>query len=237
MKILSILIVTGFISCLGCSNLMRAFVPDSPRPNAKQLEVAREISEANVVSIASLQLSKQQEMSSVARLALNSLATEPSPEKAEAISNIAANAFSAIERANGTKDTLAKLQGATMEDILQMNTMQYMAGIAAQSTANLHNQEVVYSGVKMGWQWTKTNIGLIAGLGSLLVGGGVGTKILTTVSSLSAKRSELLKGQAEAIEDWKAEHPEQKSSWETLKNYLVSVHSKIPLDIPKELNI
>ena len=68
-------------------------------------------------------------------------------------------------------------------------------------------------------------------------GGGVGTKILTTVSSLSAKRSELLKGQAEAIEDWKAEHPEQKLSWETLKNYLVSVHSKTPLDIPKELNI
>ena len=239
MKILSILIVTGFISFAGCANLMRAFVPDSPRPNTKQLETAKEISEKNVTSIAELQLSKQRELSIVARAALNSLSDKSSTfvGKAEAVSNIAANAFLAIEKANGTKDTLGKLQGTTMEDILRMNTMQYMAGIAAQSTANLHNQEVVYSGVKMGWQWTKTNIGLIAGLGSLLVGGGVGTKILTTVSSLSAKRSELLKGQAEAIEDWKAEHPEQKPSWETLKNYLVSVHSKTPLDIPKELNI
>ena len=41
MKILFILIVAGFISCTGCANLMRAFVPDSPRPNTKQLETAK----------------------------------------------------------------------------------------------------------------------------------------------------------------------------------------------------
>ncbi|MDE1890841.1 MAG: hypothetical protein KGI30_11425, partial [Planctomycetota bacterium] len=234
--------ILGLVVCVlmfsGCASVMRAFVPDSPRPNEDQLQTAKELSENNVSTIAGLQSDKQGKIAGVARAAIKSVQSAQTSDQVEAASNIAANAFKAIERADGTQKTLGSLQGKTMEDVLRMSTVQYMAGIAAQSAANVHNQEVVYEGIKTGWQWTKTNIGGIIGLVTLLTGGGVAARAAKVAQSVAAsaqdtadKRSDLLVNQAAATEQWKKEHPEYKSAWESLKSYLVNVHSQTPLNI------
>lgn len=232
------------VSSSGCANLMRAFVPDSPRPNADQLKTTLQLSKENVTTIAGLQINKQNQMGNVARSALHNLKTVSTAEQTEAITNIAANAFQAIERADGTGKTLGKLQGETMEDVLRMPTSQFLAGIAAQTVANVNNQESVYSGIKTGWQWTKTNIGGIAGIATLLLSGGVGVKVLKTTQGVAAasqniadQRSDLLQGQAAAMEKWKGEHPEHRPAWESLKSYLFAIHSQTPLNVKEELNI
>ncbi len=243
------------ISSLNCASLMRAFVPDSPRPNSQQLSTAKEVSETNVTTIAGLQSNKQEKMAQVAEAALKIVSESKIPEQVEAASNIAANAFKAIERADGTRNTLGKLQGTTMEDILKMTTAQYLAGIAAQTAVDVGNKESLYSGINTGWQWTKTNIGGLAGIASLLLGGGFGAKVLrsrvSTAQAVSSSAlndlsdaqdrsidlSSLLQGQAQATEQWKKEHPEHKSAWDSLKSYLMAVHSATPLDVPKELGL
>jgi hypothetical protein len=237
-KIFSLLVIIFIFPVTGCAPLMRAFTVDSPRPNRDQIQAAQSISEANVPIIANMQTDKQNKMLSVATSAFDALSKTQDSSAIEGITNIAANAIDGIKKADGTAKILGANAQTTMQDILHMSTAQYLASTAAQVPVALHNQEELYSGVKASWQWTKSNIGMIGGLATLIPGLGTGFGIalnaLGKAKDLSDKRSQLLVNTAGGIETWKKSNP---AMWDSLKPYLTEAHSQVPLNVKKEMGL
>lgn len=216
----------------GCAPLMRAFTTDSPRPNKDQLETAKTITTQNVPVIAGMQTDKQRRIEVTARAGLHAVSRQGvTPEQAEAITNIVANASQAIQNADGTAKILGQGQAQTLEDVLKMSTAQYMAGIAAQGVVATHNQAAVYSGIKTGWQWTSNTIAAVVGAST----GGIGLVGLASVALKKAlQRKQLLVATGEAIDDFRNKNP---VAGDDLKNALMEAHSGVAVDAKKEFGL
>lgn len=216
----------------GCAPLMRAFTTDSPRPNKDQLETAKTITTQNVPVIAGMQTDKQRRIGVTAMAGLRAVSRPGvTPEQAEAITNIVANASHAIQNADGTAKILGQGQAQTLEDVLKMNTMQYMAGIAAQGAVAMHNQAAVYSGIKTGWQWTSKTIAAVAGAST----GGLGLiGFASAMAKRALQRKQLLEATGGAISEFRTSNPE---AGVELKSLLADAHSSVAVDAKKEFGL
>lgn len=225
----------------GCG-IMRAFVPDSARPNPAQLAVAKDLSETNVTTIAGLQSNKQENMQKVADKALDKIVSTTTDAQCEAIANITRNSLTAIRDADGTQKTLGKLQGATMEDVLRMPTAQFLAGIAAQTTADVSNKSELTALAKSGFAWGKAHTGMAIGLITMLSGLGVGAKVLSGTQStladtqaLSGHKSTLLEGIVSHLMTFKAANPTVNT--QALDTNLANLYASVPVNVPNLLGV
>ncbi|WKZ15422.1 MAG: hypothetical protein QY317_16120 [Candidatus Jettenia caeni] len=236
------LVVVSITGCTSHDASARIFGgPESPRPDKTQISAAQSITENSVPVIVGAQTDKQDKISIVAQKAIESIIQAKEASQVEGITNIAANAIRGIKDSDGTAKILGHAQEKAVGDILQMKMSEYMAYAAGQSVVASNNRDIAYRGIVTGFQWTKSNLGLITGLATMLFGGGIGGRVLasklSSVRDIAEKRSNLLIEQARAIEEWKKNNPDKRQIWEDMRNYLTKVHSKTPLDVKKELDL
>src|SRR3990167_8929211 len=124
----AVLIIFGN-GCLLSSMLGGA---ESPRPKEYQVEASKEIVNSNVPVVVGAQTNKQDNIQIVALEALRAIEKITTPAQAEAITNVAANSFKAIEKANGTAEIVDRIMENSGENILTMSTLQYAAYAAGQ---------------------------------------------------------------------------------------------------------
>ena len=217
-----------FSGCLLTSMLGGA---ESPRPKQYQVEASREIVNTNVPVVVGAQTNKQDNIKLVAIKALEIIKETTTPEQAEAITNVAANSFRAIEKADGTADIVSKIMRQGNSDILTMSTLQYAAYAAGQTAVAMRNREAAYKGIKAGWQWTTANIAKVAG-------GATGTGGLLAFALISYRKmrnkDKLLKSTGNAVDKFAATNPE---AGVALKSALAKEAAKLPIDAKKEFGV
>lgn len=238
--VLFILSLMVFLTFGGCAGMYRV---ESPRPLQHQTDAAQKvISDSKMTTIVGAQKDKQGKIKEVAVAAFEALGGAKKGEEgqkevvvtkelARAVSNIAANAFGAIEAADGTQETLGKVMGKTSENILTLSTIQYAAYAAAQGVVAAGNKEKLYKGIGAGFEWTKKVIALAA-TGTL--GGGGLIFALLKVMGISRGRKELLKNTGAVIEKFTAEKP---TEGKELKTALAKGAASLPVDAKKEFDI
>ena len=222
-----VLIILGN-GCLLTSMLGGA---ESPRPKEYQVVASKEIVNSNVPVVVGAQTNKQDNINLVAIKALEIIGTVSTPEQAEAITNVAANAFRAIEKANGTADIVGSMMERGNSDVLTMSTLQYAAYAAGQTAVAMRNQEAVYKGIKAGWQWTTSTIASVAG-GTT----GVGGLLAFALSAYRKMRSKdrLLKSTGNVIDVYSAAQPDGGVG---LKTILAKAAAKLPVNAKEEFGI
>ncbi len=231
MRLRNGILILTLVGITGCGSIMKAFTVESPRPNKEQLQAAQSISTENIPVIAGMQTDKQGKIASVARAGLFAVAKSASSAQSDAVTNIVANAVQAIQDADGTAKILGKNQEDTLENVLRMSTAQYMAAVAGQSAVAMRNQQAVYSGIKTGWEWTRSTLATVIG-GST---GGLGLiGFATMMAKRAMERRQLLLATGTAIEDFSASHAVVSGD---LKSTLAAAHSAVAINAKKEFGL
>ncbi len=239
--VIIILWIVALTVLCGCG----MFEVESPRPEAYQTEAAKEIVTTNVPVIVAAQTNKQDNIKYVAEKAFLAMRGEPvgtdtvgegertmvTNIQAEAITNIAANAFGAIERANGTERNLSKIMGSTNKSILEMSMAEYIAYTGAQGAVALDNREKLYKGIE-------TVKGLATSAIATYTGGGIGAGCLIAFGlkmlSVARRRGKLLKATGKGVEEFAASNP---VAGKVLKENLAKKAAVLPVDAKKEFDI
>lgn len=245
--------VAGVVLCIilsfaGC----KMFEVESPRPLEYQTDAAEGIvSDDKVETIVGAQTDKQEKIKAVAMAAFAALGGKKvvtnekgvvgvtdereevtvTEELAAAISNISANAFQAIEDADGMTDVLGGIMRRTNKDILTMNPFAYAAYTQAQGAVALDNREKLYKGIETVKGLATSTLGMIAG-GTL--GGGGSIAFALKMLGIARRRGTLLKATGATIEKFAAGNP---VSAAPLKSELAKVAATLPIDAKKEFDI
>lgn len=238
MKKLGLVIIIGFFGLAGCAGITRPFTVESPRANRDQITAVKDITTTNVPVIVGAQTDKQRRAAEVARVAIHNIVNTKDTVQAEAITNIAANAITAIKDADGTAKILGHAQEKAAADILQMPLSQYMAYAASQGIVASRNQDTAYRGIKAGWQWTSGKIAEVAGMAT----GGTGVLAYAVslllkkkkVEQVAESRGKLLKTTGKVIDEFASKQP---GAGGTLKTNLATAHSVLPVDAKKEFGL
>ena len=225
--IASLLMLVAVFLLAGCASM---FEVESPRPAEYQTKSAQDIVVKNVPVIVGAQKDKQGKIKEVAVEALKAIKAA-TPAQADAISNIAANAFGAIEHADGTQKTIGTMMGKTMGELLTMPTGQYLMYAGMQGQVAMQNREKLYEGVKTGFQWTKKAITLAA---TGATGGGGLIAFALTMLSKARGRKKLLKATGKVIDDFTANRTVEGAG---LKGMLAKSAANLPIDAKKEFDI
>ncbi len=209
----------------------KMFEVESPRPEEHQTEAAREIVNTNVPVIVGAQTDKQGRIKEVAVKALEIIGVTTSDVQAKAITNITANAVSAIKDADGTGKNLSKIMGGTNKDILTMNVLEYAAYAGTQSAVALDNRQKLYKGIE-------TVKGLATSAIATYTGGGIGMAGLLAFGlkmlNTARKRKQLLVSTGSGVEEFAASNPEEGAK---LKAVLAKKAAKLPIDAGREFDI
>ena len=219
------------VFCNGCLLASMLGGAESPRPKEYQVEASKEIVNSNVPVVVGAQTNKQDNINLVAIKALEIIGTISTSAQAEAITNVAANAFKAIEKANGTADIVGSMMERGNSDVLTMSSLQYAAYAAGQTAVAMRNQEAVYQGIKAGWKWTTAGIASAAG-GTTVFSG----LIAFALSAYRKMRSKdrLLKSTGNVIDVYSAAQPDGGVG---LKTILAKAAAKLPINAKEEFGI
>lgn len=222
-----------FLPVLFCGCLLQSMLggAESPRPKEYQVEASSEIVNSNVPVVVGAQTNKQDNIQKVALEALKTIKETTTPAQAEAVTNVAANSFKAIEEADGTADIVSRIMRDGNSDILNMSTLQYAAYAAGQTAVAMRNQEAAYNGIKTGLQWTTANIAKVAGGAT-----GAGGLIAFALSAYRKMRSKdkLLKSTGNVIKEYAARQP---AGGVELKAAMAKAAAKLPVDAKKEFGV
>ena len=228
MRLLIVPLLAIVLAGSGCIGLLTRSLggPESPRPKEYQVIGAKETTVPVVKVLAAAQNRKVEAVEVISGDALASL-KDATPEQAEAITNVVANAVKAVEAVDGTAKYTSKLAGGTVENILDMDLGDYLAYTTVQGVVASRNQQAVYEGAKLGVQWTKGKVAGYGGLGALIVGlgtlAGFGFRGKGVLKLLNKKR-------AEAVERFAQEN---KVAGKKLKQKLAIADSTVPVDASK----
>ena len=238
MKNMKKLIVLIAVSCFvgftgnGCSSLMSMLGgPESPRPKEYQVSATSSMVGDSVGVVVGAQTNKQDNIRALAAMAVMGIGSSTTDEQAAAISSISANAFSAIQNADGTAGIIGKIMSKSVDDISRMPMGEYALYAAAQGVVASRNQEAAYEGIKLGWKWTSGRIAEAAGAAT------GGTGLLAFALSMFKKagnRKKLLVKSGSAIKEFAAEAPD---AGKVLKKKLASAHSEVPVNASKEFGL
>ena len=243
-RVKTVFILVLLISFAGC----KMFEVESPRPLEYQTDAAVEVfSDDKVTTVVGAQTDKQERIKEVAIAAFVALGAEKegtgdeeeivtsiegvTEEVAEVISNIAANAFSAIQYADGTTNVLGNVMRKTNKDILTMNVLEYAAYAASQGAVAGANKEKLYKGIETVKGLATSTLGIIAG--GALGGGGLITFALRALG-LARRRGTLLRKTGVGIEKFAAEKPLEGA---LLKNELAKSAASLPINAKKEFDV
>jgi len=224
-------VVLIMFACSGCLLTSMLGGAESPRPKEYQVEASKEIVNSNVPVVVGAQTNKQDNIQIVALEALKAIEKTTTAAQAEAITNVAANSFKAIEKANGTAEIVDRIMENSGENILTMSTLQYAAYAAGQTAVAMRNQEAVYQGIKVGWKWTTA--GIASAAGGTTVFSGLVAFALSAYRRMRSK-DKVLKSTGNVLEKFIASHPEP---GDELKNNLAKAGSKLATDVSKEFGV
>lgn len=216
----------------GCGTLMSTLGgPESPRPKEYQVLAAKELVNRNVPVVVRAQTNKQDNIRQLALVSVCAVGSSTTREQAMAITSISANAFSAIQNADGTAGIIGKIMSKSSEDIANMSMGEYAIYAATQGIVASRNQAAAYQGIKLGWEWTS---GKLAGAAAAATGG---TGLLAFALSMFKKagnRKKLLVKSGKALKEFADENP---NSAVALKKKLAGAASTVPVDAKKEFGL
>ena len=230
-KLIVVLCFIGFTG-MGCRSLMSVMGgPESPRPKEYQVSAAGDMVNKNVPVVVRAQTNKQDNIKCLAEKAVQAIGSATTREQAEAISSISANAFSAIQNADGTAGIIGKIMSKSIDDVSRMSVGEYALYAATQGIVASRNQQAAYEGIKLGWQWTSGKIAEVAGAAT----GGTGLiAFALSMFKKAGNRKLLLVKSGNAIKEFVAEAPD---AGKVLKKKLASAHSEVPVNANKEFGL
>jgi hypothetical protein len=151
------LVVLGFIGLMGsgCGTLMSTLGgPESPRPKEYQVSTVGDMVNKNVPVVMGAQTNKQDNIKELASVAVQAIGGSTTRDQAEAISSISANAFGAIQNADGSAGIIGKIMNKSSDEIMNMSMSEYAIYAATQGVVASRNQQTAYQRIKLGWEWT-----------------------------------------------------------------------------------
>jgi len=222
------MVCVGTVGCLG--NL---FSVESPRPLEYQVTASKEITTSTVEQVMKGQLGKQEGIEAVALKALEVI-KHADGVQVEGITNVVANTANEIRRADGSAKLLSSLSGESSKGIAEMSALEYMTYAGAQTALAMQNREQLAQGIKAGWQWTKSQIGVLAGG---VTGGGswlaLALGLFGKTKTVKSKDT-TLKVTGNVINKFAAENPE---AGKRLKAMMAEATSGLPINARTEFGI